>query len=536
MLEEFDPTSIADEGLRAIVVLLMGEVERLSVRVRELGEENERLRDENRRLKGEQGRPAIRPQMLSSEAERHTARPHQKGQRHLTIDREEICRVDRALLPPDAVFKGYVDVVVQDVVFQTDTVRFRKEKFYAPQDKRTYIAPLPEGYVGQFGPGVRSWVLSLAYASGVSQPKIRDLLQTVGITISAGEISRLLIEGHERFHQERGAIVRAGVASTEYAHLDSTATRVGGQNYACHVLCNPFYTAYSTQPSKDRVSLVAALLGGQTPSFVLNAGTLALLRQWKVPQTWISEVQARLPWAQVLAEEQVTALLEGSAVPWYRAKEVRAALAISFYHTQAEMPVVALLVVDDAAQFNALTDELALCWIHEWRHYKKLEPHLAYHRQCLEAFGTKFWAYYRRLGAYRADPTAAEAIALLAAFDPLFGSPTGYAQLDHRMALTQAKKNHLLTVLRRPTVPLHNNPAELGARQRVRKRDVSLAARTPEGVAAWDTFQTIVETAKKLGVNVTAYLRDRLTARNALPALATLIAQRSTPLHHAAVA
>ncbi len=46
------------------------------------------------------------------------------------------------------------------------------------------------------------------------------------------------------------------------------------------------------------------------------------------------------------------------------------------------------------------------------------------------------------------------------------------------------------------------------SRQRVRKRDVSRAARTAKGVAAWDTFHTLGETAKKLGVNITAYLRD----------------------------
>ncbi len=56
---------------------------------------------------------------------------------------------------------------------------------------------------------------------------------------------------------------------------------------------------------------------------------------------------------------------------------------------------------------------------------------------------------------------------------------------------------------------------------------MSLAARTQEGVAAWDTFQTLVETAKKLGVNITAYLRDRLTDRYALSSLASLIGLRS---------
>src|SRR5579859_4938675 len=213
MLESFDPKSIVDETLRAAVLLLMNEVERLAAENKALKEEVQRLRDENRRLKGEQGtptiRPVVRPAALSSERERHSARPHRKRakQRHVVIDRQEICQVDAQTLPPDAQFKGYVDVVVQDVVFTTDNVLFRKEKFYSPSAQRTYLAPLPAGYDGEFGPGVRAWILSLAYASGVSQPKIKELLETVGLTISAGEISNILIKHQEVFHQERQDIL-----------------------------------------------------------------------------------------------------------------------------------------------------------------------------------------------------------------------------------------------------------------------------------------------------------------------------------------
>ena len=39
------------------------------------------------------------------------------------------------------------------------------------------------------------------------------------------------------------------------------------------------------------------------------------------------------------------------------------------------------LVCDDAPQFKLLTEELALCWVHEGRHYKKLNPLVAYHQQ-----------------------------------------------------------------------------------------------------------------------------------------------------------
>jgi hypothetical protein len=57
---------------------------------------------------------------------------------------------------------------------------------------------------------------------------------------------------------------------------------------------------------------------------------------------------------------------------------------------------------------------------------------------------------------------------------------------------------------------LHNNPAELCARVVVRKRDVSLHCKTEKGAQAQDSLLTIVETAKKLQVNVYAYLIDRM--------------------------
>ncbi len=120
------------------------------------------------------------------------------------------------------------------------------------------------------------------------------------------------------------------------------------------------------------------------------------------------------------------------------------------------------------------------------------------------------------------------------AFDHLFGQTSGYGQLDERLALTRAKKEALLMVLSHPELLLHNNPAELGARQRVRKRDVSLQARTREGIGAWDTFQTLVGTANQLAVNVYQYFYDRIAQTNLLPSLAALIQERSAAAHLAA--
>ena len=88
-------------------------------------------------------------------------------------------------------------------------------------------------------------------------------------------------------------------------------------------------------------------------------------------------------------------------------------------------------------------------------------------------------------------------------------------------------------VLDHPEIPLHNNPAELGARKLVRKRLVSFGTRTDDGTKVWDTFMSLSATAKKLGINFDSYIYDRISAHK-IPNLADIIAQRAKELYLAA--
>jgi hypothetical protein len=256
---------------------------------------------------------------------------------------------------------------------------------------------------------------------------------------------------------------------------------------------------------------------------------LTLLKQLGVAHQWCNKLTQLLPHEQDWSENKLDEWLDehlpnlGTQVR----KLIKDALAIAAYRTQTAYPVVELFVCDDAPQFNWLTVELALCWIHEYRHYKKLTPHIPSHRNLLDSFSENFWKLYRQILAYRQHPNEQDAHSLQGEFEQLFEQASGYEQLDKRKALTLAKKDHLLMVLSHPEILLQNNPAELGARQRVRKRDVSLQARTREGIGAWDTFGTLVCTAKKLEVNMYQYLHDRLAQTNLLPSLATLIEERA---------
>jgi Transposase IS66 family len=541
MLEDLDLHSIADEQTRELVRRLLNLLEDVRADLRAAQAEIQRLRNEINRLKGEQGQPAIKPNTpqpppkdLSSEQERRTPKAWSKGRKtdRIPIDREQVVAVALADLPPDAVFKGYEDVVVQDVLFRTDNVLFRKEKFYSPSQHTTYVASLPPGYRGQFGPGIKSLALVLYFGAQMSEPKVAELLRSVGVQISDGQVSNLLIKGQAPFHAEKEALYQAGLASSPWQHLDDTSTRVNGQNGYCHIVCNPLYTAYFTTAAKDRLTIIDVLTNHRPRRFLVNAEALGFMEACGLSAVRRQQVE-QLPSGTIVDEATMQALLETylpGLGPQQR-KWILDATAVAAYHADVEFPVVRLLVCDDAPQFTLVTEELALCWVHEGRHYKKLLPSIPYHQGLLEAFVQRFWTYYDQLLAYREQPTPEEATRLTEEFETLFATVTGYQALDERIAKTRAKQSCLLMVLAHPEIPLHNNPAELGARARVRKRDVSFGPRTHEGARAWDTFMTLAATATKLGVSFYHYIQDRISGTSQMPSLADLIGERAKMLN-----
>jgi hypothetical protein len=540
MLETIDLSNIQDENARQLIVQLLNLIEAQSADLRDAQAEIQSLRDEINRLKGEQGKPKIKGNKAkpprvdhSSERERRKPKPRQKRAKKasLKIHREQKLEVDKASLPLDAEFKGYEDVVVQDIIFRADNVRFHKEKYWAGSTGRTYLAQLPRGYGGQFGPGLKALTLTLYFGGGMSEPKIRDLYENIGVQISAGQVSNLLIKGQEVFHTEKEEVCEAGLRSTPWQHTDQTSTRVDGQNQHCNIVCNPLYTVYTTTPKKDRLSVLDALRNGRARRFRLNDEALGYLEPMplsKATRNWLSAQCSDQDWDEKTFVERLDARWPKLNVQQRQA--ILSAAAVAAYHAETDTPLVRLLVCDDAPQFNWLAEEIALCWVHEGRHYKKLMPVFVHHFELLSDFRKQFWEYYDQLLTYQQQPTPEESSRLEMEFDKLFSACTGFDALDARIARTRAKKASLLMVLKHPEIPLHNNPAELDARQRVRKRDVSFGPRTQDGVKAWDTFMSLAATARKLGISFHQYIHDRISKVNQIPSLASLIEARASEM------
>ena len=537
-VQKIDLTGIEDEKARAIIGLLLNLVEELRGELKKAHQEIAYLREQLRLRPGGGGKPCGHPessppqQTHSSEKER--SEPKQRTRRaklsEIRIDKEVKLDLDRATLPPDAEDKGYEAKVVQELRIATGNVRFLRKKYYSASLGKTYLAPLPDGYCGEYGPNVKTLCVMFSHLCHMTEPKIGEWFANMGIVISAGQISHFLTDGHEAFHQEKEEIVEAGLNSSPWQHIDDTGTRVDGVNWHCQVICNPLYTAYFTTARKDRLTVIDVLRNQRERVFRLNDEAVVLLRQFGASERTLKQLR-HLPWERELSE---TELEDGlNQIPELAAtarSRIVEACAIAAYHGEVGHPVVRLLICDDAKQFKLVTEELGLCWIHDGRHYKNLGPWLIYHRQLLDAFLKRYWDYYKELLCYRRQPSAAEAMRLSGGFDQLFSTVTGFEALDQRIAKTKANKGQLLMVLRHPEIPLHNNPAELGARGRVRKRVVSYGPRSEKGAKAWDTFQTLLGTAKKLGVNFFHYLRDRIGGARQMPSLADLIHQRAKHL------
>ena len=283
---------------------------------------------------------------------------------------------------------------------------------------------LPRLY-GPVGPGIKALASVQYFACNVAEPKILEIFANVGIQLSAGELSNWLIKDWPDLHAEKAAIHGSRAAKQPVA----TPGRDGhvGQwpKRALSCACNPLYTAYFTTARKDRLTIVDVLRNLGARTFRVNAEAIDLLRIFGLAQCTVRHVQG-LPQDQDLPEAEFTALLDArlpTLGPQQRARILEAA-AVAAYHAQLEFPVIKLLLCDDAPQFNWVTEQLALCWIHEGRHYKKLDPSSAPFRTALTEFTKQFWEYYDELLAYRQQPNAAEKARLTANFDTLFATVT----------------------------------------------------------------------------------------------------------------
>jgi hypothetical protein len=465
------------ESLLTIIRQVLDRVQQLEVTVQQ-------LRDENALLKGQKPRPKISPSQLETPTPPPRPRDSKRPGSDKRPKNSRLIVTDVTLhpdnLPPGAVLKGYEPYVVQELTIEANATRYLRARYGLP-DGGSVLAPLPADVLpgSHYGPNLICYVLDQHHDAHVTQPLLLEQLHDFGIDISAGQLSRILTEKQDAFHQEKDEVRAAGLETASYIGTDDTGARHRGRNGYCTVIGNDLFACFESTDTKSRLNFLQVLHGSQC-LYAINELTLAYwegqelsvalvekLSQGPHEFTTASAWQARLTELAITSERHVRLATEGALLGGLIERGVSPELVV---------------LSDGAPQFDILLH--ASCWVHAERPLARLVPHNDVHRTVIEQVRDQIWQLYQDLKAYRALPDESRKPILETRFAALCDQKTGYPNIDAVLKEIRDHRTDLLRVLERPEVPLHNNASESDIREYVKKRKISGARGAPRGVAA----------------------------------------------------
>ena len=519
---------IPEGELTPLVRQLLDIVALQQERILQLDERVHQLEDEIARLKGLKARPRIAPSTLERppkpprdpKAKRPGSAKRSKTAQ-LTVTDEVV--VPLPDVPPEAVFKGYEDFVVQDLILKPRVIRYRRERWLTPEGQ-SLLAPLPTEVLpgSHFGADLICFLLHQYHHQHVTQPLLLEQVRQLGIDISAGELSRILTEGKDDFHQEKAELLPAALAVSDYVEVDDTGARHRGHNGACTQIGNELFAVFASTESKSRLNFLGLLRQPHT-DYVINETAVAYWRRQKLPATVIDPLrQGPQAFADMAAWHGRLRELGITSVRHVRIASEGALLGSLIAHGVSPELVI---LSDGAGQYDVLSH--AACWLHAERPLARLIPYSEKHRTAIDQVRGQIWELYQDLKAYRQQPEPSRRGDLEARFNALCVQRTGFPSIDGVLKGMGAHRSSLLRVLDRPAVPLHTNLSEGHLRDYVKKRKISGGTRSDLGRQARDTFASLKKTCRELGVNFWAYLQDRVRGAGQVPRLAELIGRKA---------
>src|SRR5262249_58077609 len=128
-------------------------------------------------------------------------------------------------------------------------------------DGISLLAPLTAEVVpgSHYGPDLICFILHQYHHQHVTQPLLLESLHQLGIDISAGQLSRILTEGKDAFHQEKAELLPAALAVSDYVQVDDTRARHRVLQGACTQIGNEWFAFFASTDSKRRLNFLQLL-------------------------------------------------------------------------------------------------------------------------------------------------------------------------------------------------------------------------------------------------------------------------------------
>lgn len=480
------------------------------------------LKDEIARLKGEKAKPKIKPSRLEPsgksksepEAENNGSTDEEKEKKkrpgsakrsktkNLEIHETKIIQPIIAI-PEGSEFRGYQDYTVQDLIIKSHNVLYRLAIWQTPEGKYLRGSLAQEiREQGHFGALLKTYILYQYYHCHVTQPLLLEQLREWEIDISSGQLNQIIVEGKEKYHQEKQEILRVGLSVSSYINTDDTGARHQGINSYCTHIGNEWFASlgrhslasdadagsdrwFETTPKKNRINFLE-LLRGEKTDYIVNPEALNYLKQQKFPQSQWQKLNLSQNREFKNQPEWETHLKNlGIVKTAHVRKATEGALLGAIINNGVSSKLG--IISDGAGQFRLL--EHGLCWVHAERLINKLIPLTQEHLKAVEGVQDQIWQFYQELKNYKnltAPEIEPEKARLETRFTEIFSQSTCFESLNQVLARLKRRKSELLKVL-----------------------------------------DSLKKTCRKLGVSFWNYLRDRVFGQNQIPQLGQLIAKKA---------
>ncbi len=451
---DIDPDRIKSLGeAKKAINQLLNVFEALASQMQKLMLENERLRRENERLRKQSKRPLFRKKTEPSYDYSATKRMEKRflswkksiKRKKIEIDSEvqlketEECHCG---------CKNFKTIRTWDKVVQGIAIKRNNTKYLGKDKKclscgKIYRSFIPDEIKDkEFDSNLTTWVSVLKHDCRFSELLIYKFLTSLGIIISKGQINNIILKNSNKLENSYSYLKSSGIKRSQYLNSDATGSKRRNNKKG------------NRNSNRKVINQHLHFTGHK------------FLSLFKITKKYNSETLNN----KVLGK---------------KAKDK-------------------LYVSDDhgANGQNLQIDKKQLCWLHEIRHFLKLDPQTTVNKERLNKVINQLWQFYHQAKKYSRDPTRKKKNSLLKQFEFITNQKTGYDTLDKRLLFTRRKEERLLLFLNYPGLPIQNNLAERDLRPAVILRKLTGGTKSKAGDRSFERHLSIIQTIRKQGLNV----------------------------------
>jgi len=420
-------------------------------------------------------------------------------------------------IPDGSRFKGYQTFEIQDISLIAKEIVYKLEVWQSPSGD-ILRGKLPDELKGQhFGSTLRAFTTNL-YAQGMTQPAIHEFLRSIGIDLSSGQVSHILLNEAEEYASVSEEILTAGLQEASHIGADDTGEKHKHKSGYCTYIGGQYFAYYKTSYSKSRENFLRMLLQGKE-GYIVNEAMIWHLFQSGVDDD-VLNVFEEYKDKTYQSKKGMNRLLNQLGLKSKKLRQQCIEAALVGFIQSTILKSGQVLMSDRAGQFAIL--DHAACWVHMERPLRKIICTNDIVEQELKDVRNAIWNLYRMVQEVSLSQVGKEKIHEL--YDTLVAMKTSSQEVNAVIDNFSRYREEMLKALDHPGLPLHNNDSERDIRGVAKRRNISGSTKSDLGRKFRDGLQTLKQTCFRLGYNFWDYMQRWF--RGDPPDLADLIRKR----------